>query len=406
MFNLRQSLSAILLLLLALAACGQPAPAALTDADPAQSPGEDILGKPRGSSPELGAYELQSTTEVTPTSFLPLLFRRWVAAAAPTPTPTATPTAAPTSTVTPTVGPTPTATPGSGYVTYRLGEQLYRIPARQGAVPENVSAALDSLAPGVEDDFLNLSPAGDWLLLSTDRFHPDCAGWTCLALVSADLSAGEVISAGGSLVRSDGFAAVASGGDLVVYVHGDGSHTRDLWAASRSGGAWSAPIELTTDSPYAWNHQPALSADGGTVVFDCADAPYGQEGTAICEVGSDGSGFRVVLTPAEGPGGSAGNALHHPDYAPDGSIVFEADWDGEQIWRLPAGESTPVRISEQFGNDNSPCLLPDGRIVSLWLGRPDGQGDHEIKVMTADASSYFMLLIDQDVLDIGIGCGE
>jgi parallel beta-helix repeat protein len=294
---------------------------------------------------------------------------------------------------------------GNGVITYRLDDQLYRIPAREGAVPENVSAALDDLSPRAYDEWLNVSPDGAWLLVNTERFDPECDGWACLALVAGDLSSAEVLrSVDGQLVRSEGFGAVASGGNLVVYSN-DGSHEEDLWAVTRSGASWSAPLLLTGDSPYAYNHHPAISPDGSKVVFDCGDVPYGQEGTAICEVGTDGADLSVVLTPAQVPGGSAQNGLHHPDYAPDGGIVFEADVeDSEQIWRLAPGATQPVRISDEFNNDNSPCVLPDGRIASLWLGRPGG-GGHEIKVMSADGSSHVMALPGQDVADIGIGCG-
>ena len=58
-----------------------------------------------------------------------------------------------------------------------------------------------------------------------------------------------------------------------------------------------------------------------------------------------------------------------------------------------------------YNNDNSPCVLPDGRIVSLWLDRPDGPSVHELKVMSADGASFEMILPDVDVLDIGLGCG-
>jgi hypothetical protein len=57
-------------------------------------------------------------------------------------------------------------------------------------------------------------------------------------------------------------------------------------------------------------------------------------------------------------------------------------------------------------NDNSPCVLPDGRIVSLWLGRPGNRnGVHELKVMNEDGSRARMLLENVDVDDIGTGCG-
>ena len=83
------------------------------------------------------------------------------------------------------------------------------------------------------------------------------------------------------------------------------------------------------------------------------------------EIITDGQGFRVVLTPTDSPVGLPDEAdMHSPDYAPDGSIV------------------------------------------SLWLNRPGGSGDHELKVMTSDGSSYFMLVTGVDVLDIGLGCGN
>ncbi len=63
-------------------------------------------------------------------------------------------------------------------------------------------------------------------------------------------------------------------------------------------------------------------------------------------------------------------------------------------------------MTSQFGNDNSPCLLPDGRIVSLWLNR-DGNRDgvHEIKAMTGDGRLHTMIVTGADVADAGLGCG-
>ncbi len=309
--------------------------------------------------------------------------------------------------------PTPSSTEvisapaGGGHITYQLPDgHVYRIEARDGAVPEDISLALNRLAAGSEDGQLNISPDGEWLVLNTDRFDPECVGWACLAIVPSDLSVGEAVRSNGQVIHPEGSSAVASGGNLIVYPSGDGPHDLDLWSVTRGGGNWGAPVLLTGDSPYAWNSQPAISADGTKVIFDCGDEAYGQEGTSLCEVGTGGMGFRVALTPAQGPGGSPQNALHHPDYAPDGSIVFEADWEGEQIWRLPLGATDPVRLTAQFDNDNSPCVLPDGRVVSLWLLRPGGSGFHEIKAMALDGSSYIMVVTDEDVFDVGIGCGE
>jgi hypothetical protein len=295
-----------------------------------------------------------------------------------------------------------------GFITYRLaGGAVYRIAAEEGAEPENISQALDELSPEGGDVWLNTSPEGQWLLLATERFDPECAGWACLAVVAGDVSAGSAVRANGEIIHPEGFSAIGSGGDLIVFPAPGDSHPIDLWAVTRSKDVWTAPVLLTGKSPYAFNHQPALSPDGSKVIFDCGDLPYGAEGTSLCEVGIDGSGFRVVLTPAGSPSGlPMTGALHQPHYDPDGSIVFEADWSGEQIWRLPVDAALPVTLGPEFNNDNSPCVLPDGRIVSLWLNRPGNDpGFHEIKVMGPDGRTYFMVVIDVDVADIGLGCG-
>jgi len=293
---------------------------------------------------------------------------------------------------------------GSGHITYTLDGQVYRIKTENGATPENISQALESLSPlpsGRNDQNLNISPDGKWLVLETERFDDDCAGWACVAVVAGDLSTGDVIRTNGTVLHAEGFSAIASGGNLVVYEDDD-----NLWAVTRSSGsAWGVPVELTASSPYAYNQRPAINQDGTKVVFNCTNETYSGTG-CICEVDTDGTGFRVVLTPADSPAGLPDTAdLHHPDYAPDGSIVFESDWDGEHIWRLPVGASEPVRVGD-FNNDNSPCVLPDGRIPSLWLNRPEGASYHELKVMSADGSSHFMSVIDVDVWDIGLGCGN
>jgi len=330
--------------------------------------------------------------------YLPLVVGNW---RRPWPTTTLTPVPSPAATPT-------TSSGGIGHITYSLPNgRVYRIAAHAEATPEDVSLALNGLASGSEDAGLNTSPDAAWLVLSTDRFDPDCAGWPCLAIVAGDLSAGEAVRAGGALVHPEGGGAVASGGKLIVYPNTGGPHTLDLWAVTRSGigNDWSAPQLLTGGSSYAYNDFPAISAGGSQVVFDCKDQPFPSR--AICTVGADGTGFRIVLTQAGSPPGfPKTGALHHPDYAPDGSIVFEGDWGGEQIWRLPLGATEPVRVASQFGNDNSPCALPDGRLASLWLERPGGPSFHELKVMSPDGSSYIMVLTGVDVFDIGIGCGE
>lgn len=297
---------------------------------------------------------------------------------------------------------------GDAFVTFTLDDGVYRIRATPGAEPENVSAALDAIAPGEFDNSLNISPSGDWLVLNSERFDPECNGYACLSVVTPDLSSGEAVRAAGEVIHvdpngADPFSAIANGGDLIVFPASGGPNVADLYAITKTNGSWGAPLLLTGNSPYDYHSQPAISDDGSTVVFDCGDSEYSNPPAAICEAGTDGSGFRVVLTTEGHPEWDAiGCSLHHPDYQPDGGIVSEPFC---QIWRLPPDSDEPVFITDEFDNDNSPCVLPDGRIASLWLDRPGGPGLHEIKIMDADGSNSFVVLPNIEVVDIGIGCG-
>jgi hypothetical protein len=296
--------------------------------------------------------------------------------------------------------------PGSmmGYITYTLGDgTVYRIASVDGAVPEDISAALNSFSSGTEDWGLNISPNGKWMVVETNRFG--CADWSCLAVMDSQLTTVEAVIAGGDVVHVEGTSAIASGGNLIVYPAPDGPHDLDLWAVQRQGDQWSTPQVITGQSTFNFNGIPSISDDGQKVVFNCSKSFLGEAGTSICEVGVDGSGFQLLLS--NDLSGSVGNltALFHPDYDPQGNIVFEGDLDGEQIWRVSYGNDRPQTIAPDYWNDNSPCVLPDGRIVSLWLDRPGGQGDHELKLMDPDGSNVIVLLPDMNIHDIGLGCG-
>ena len=269
----------------------------------------------------------------------------------------------------------------------------------------NISTALDAVSTG-EDGFVNLSPDGEWLILETTRFDLECNGWSCWSIVdAATFSNPEVIYIDGQALHAEGAAAISSGGDLIIFEGFDGPNDVDLYAVHRMpDGTWGDVTLLTGASTYPFNRQPNLSADGTRMLFDCRTEPY--VGGAICEVGTNGEHYRVIATPENPPQGyGVATFLHHADYAPDGSIIFEADWAGEQIWAI-APDNTFRLINSAYGNDNTPCVLPNGNIVSLWLGRPEGEGIHEIKMMSLDGSQELMLVIDEDVADIGLGCGQ
>lgn len=294
--------------------------------------------------------------------------------------------------------------PGPGHVTYLVGGALFLAEATDGATPTNLSDELDVISSGAEHNG-NLSPDGNWLLLLTTRFG--CEDWECLVVVDRQLGNPSIVKPGAGDVVHGETAAVASGGKVVVYEAESGPHDLDLYVTRRQGDAWSAAQLLTGDSPLPYNRQPAWSDDGSKIAFDCGESAYSQELTSICEVAADGSGLRVVVGPDDDPDGATGGRVHSPDYAPDGSLVFEGEWDREELYRLSPGDSVPALIGEGYDNDNTPCVLPDGRIVSFWLNAPGNvEGNHEVKVMGADGAAYFMLMSGADGYDNTLGCGR
>ncbi len=291
--------------------------------------------------------------------------------------------------------------PGSGRVAYMLlNKGAFVVQVRKGGGVQSISNALNALSKG-EDETLHLARDGSWIALTTTRFG--CDGWACLAAGLGEFSSAHKVQPGGKDVHPEGPIAIAPAGAFIVYGE-KGPHERDLFVTRRQGQKWTAPKLLTASSKFEYNAQPAISHDGKKVLFDCGSVPYGQEGTGICEVNVDGSGLREVLRVGSGWASDV-KAMHHADYAPDGSIVFEAErtTDGERIWRLPVGKKQPVRLGD-FGNDNSPCVLPDGRIVSLWLERRGSDGKHEMKLMKPDGQLAFMVMEGEDVLDTQISC--
>lgn len=302
--------------------------------------------------------------------------------------------------------------PGEGHLAFVLYDEPHVLPAHAGAVLRPLRPELDALAPGVDEPFVQLSSDGEWLLLSTERFHPECVGDPCLAVVPIAATSGEaLVDPMGAPIRMENGAAIGSGGgsggDSVVFDAGGGPHATDLWLTSREADGWTTPLLLTAESPHAYHSLPSLHPSEPRVAFDCGDEPYGGPGTAICEVGLDGTGLVVVWSPAQAPAGTApGGALHHPSYAPDGGLVFEGGWTGEELWSLPPGAAEPVRIRSDRNNDNSPCVLPDGRVASLWLDRPGGNGVHEIELKSLDGATAEVILPGEDVLDAVVGCGR
>jgi hypothetical protein len=293
-------------------------------------------------------------------------------------------------------------------VTYAIGDEVFRVEAVPGATPVNISTVLDLLGTGV-DRSPAVSRNGQFLTVTTDRFDPACVGFECVAIIASDLSTAESVVVDGAPLRPyQGRAAISSTGDLIVYASQVGPNAIDLVATRKLGASWGSPQLLTGASPHDFNEQAVLSSDASTILFDCGPTTGGQAGTGVCEVGTDGTGFHRIIDPAANPlGGSGTFAARHADYDVNGGIVFEADWESEQLWVLRAGNSTPERVIPEHSNDNSPCALPGGSVASLWLSREGNDaGVHELKITGADGSSFFVLTPGVDISDVGMSCHE
>jgi hypothetical protein len=122
-------------------------------------------------------------------------------------------------------------------------------------------------------------------------------------------------------------------------------------------------------------------------------------------VSLDGGTVEVVASPDALPDNR--NSYVNFPRETTGGVVFESAWpQGEEspetIWQTIDGATTPA-VSRTFDNSVSPCVLPDDSLVLLWLGRPGGDGSHELTRVYADGT-FVVLWQGVDVADIGIGC--
>ena len=278
------------------------------------------------------------------------------------------------------------------YISYTFNNQAQFVEAKEDGNITDVSKHLATINRG-EEGWINISPNGEWLLLDSTRLDSECTGWGCLIYGKRDLSEFKTIkTVSESVIHTEGFSAISSSGNLIV-AHMSGTNRNDLFVSIKgTNDRWSELRSITSDSPSDNNRNPALSADGKEVLFDC--------GTSICMVNSDGTNLQTLISSDN----TAFDLVRYADFDTTGNIVFEGDDGTERIWRYNRTSKQLSMVDESKRNDNSPCVLSDGHIASLWMER-QRQGDsiHELKIMTD--SNYTMVIKDKDITDSGIGCG-
>jgi hypothetical protein len=123
---------------------------------------------------------------------------------------------------------------------------------------------------------------------------------------------------------------------------------------------------------YSSDDSPAFSPDGSTIAFF---RRYGEGIDALCTIGIDGTGFRVLVRE---PGGGGGGELA---WSPDGAMF--AYYAGGQIHVANAdgsGDHTIAERADGAPNQDAPSWLPDSSQVVFTAGT-------SIDVAAADGSS-------------------
>ena len=224
-----------------------------------------------------------------------------------------------------------------------LGDRVFRIEARVGASPQDVSAALARFGAGTRDRWLVPSASGAHLVLSTDRLS--CSLGECLAIAPSDLSSLSLVTPGGAEVSLEGTPAVSDDGATVVFPSQDGPHEVDLWVSRKSGASWGAATLLTGASAAAYNNMPAFTFDRRSVLFDCGAQPYPESGgNDACRVSLEGTGLEVLVRPTTLPAARQ-DFVQFPHDSVDG-VLFQSAWpigaeSPETIWLLPKGGGAP-----------------------------------------------------------------
>ena len=282
--------------------------------------------------------------------------------------------------------PAPLPASGAGRVLYELPDKtVHLVDAVPHGTDVDLSARLHVTGPAA------ISLDGTALVAGTDD--------GCLAVSTGGFATLEKLTSHGACVARYAETAHVSGDGTVVVFNVSGTHPRDLFLVRRNGSDdWTQPRNLTGSGGYEYSKLPRLNADATAVVYDCSHGAESDEGTNVCEVDLATGTVRARLeAPVDG-----WTAFHSPAYRPDGGLVFECHHPGEElVCVLPPGAHTPTRLTAPgVSNDNSPCVLPDGRVASLL-----DTGIHTLRVVDASGTNPVPVEDRQDILDVGIFCG-
>lgn len=285
---------------------------------------------------------------------------------------------------------------------------FWSVIATQGALPLELTPFINAHAvlPGNNQGPINVSHNGQWYAFLSERFDNACVGWSCLTVADSNFANITSIHDGnGNVIHNEGVASVSDNGRTIIYSSDQGTHSRDMFIIHKIGSNWTVPLQLSTNSTYAYNINGRFSFDETKIIFQGQSTSF--PGESIMIVDSNGTNLTEKINRNATVNGYNGcSELHMPSFTPDLSIFFEGHWGGERVWYYPALATLPVMPDSTDGDDNSPISLPDGRFASLQMPN----STHDLKVENTNGTGKFFLtgsstFFQYDISDVGLGAG-
>lgn len=285
------------------------------------------------------------------------------------------------------------------YVSYMLANgDAQIVEAKKDGKITNISNLLAKSNSG-EESWINLSSNGEWLLLDSTRLDPSCEGWGCLIYGKRGSSDFKTIKLqDGSVIHPENFSAISNDAKFVI-VHLSQDDGSDLFISKQENNSrWSTLKSLSDSSPSTNNRNPAISADGKEILFEC--------GKNICLVNSDGTNLKTIIHLEDKPNNSW-ESISNADFDTQDNVIFQGTFIATWPWRYNRKTAEITLINNKNNNDNSPCVLSNGDIATLWFDRAENNsGNAELKIMNSTGTSQFIAITgEKEIVNSPLGCG-
>jgi hypothetical protein len=281
---------------------------------------------------------------------------------------------------------------------------FYRVNVNTPFVYENVSDLINShaLYTGKNKGPISVSHNGEYYVFKSERFEDpsNMDGYEAITICKTDFTYFEVPKdQAGHVFHSDGIMQISNDGNTIYFVKGGMTHSMDIFKITRLGSIWEE-MQLTGSSNYDYNIAPYLSYEEDRLLYESSNDVT--MSTAISQITVNALNNSVYVSIADINGATQ---MKSPAYDVSNNVYFEAETDAERIWKINVGGS-PEIINTSYTNDNSPVTLPDGKVISVFIGA----STHQIKVMDNSGVNLVMLTESnsefEEVFDIGISAGN